>query len=671
MTSKLQGRILAAAVFIGFAAVYFSTLYRGFAPGPSAHSVAAALGLESGATQTQVRQIEVQGSGIRSADFIADPKTVSFRTVSGEFRTRHLVWRSAVSFIARSIPFGELAWRLNAFSALLGAITVTLAFALCRGLVLFINFHDSPVSSHGRKVAANGAAIVAALALGLSAPFWIASTRAAPFVFDAFLLVAMAWLLFTATISQRPRDLFIFGAMWGVSLFETDTGILTAIMMLAFAIRAMLVGAVMNLRSWCHLLVGIIAGAVGYITASAILMGASSAAVMLPVMELFTSIKVGLSLARGGVFGDQPKLVAAFFIVLPFAATCALAMWRDAERNAAASGFLLFLLACTSAVALSKTPISPWAVYGASVTAYVPVAVFILAAATLSYLASAGAIMAKGALLSPQRRRSAMRRTAKSEDFDETSVGRVIFWFAIFLAVGCGFFNWREIRDSRDDLIDTTAREFVSRLGKRTWISSTTPALDTLLRIRAWEERRPLHILAHGASGAAAARLRTAITRDEAFRNLDKRLLADSLVSTNIDSFVTTWISIDPEVGGHLVLDAPRPWIDAGRTPIPAAIGYVALEKGETPDWNAIAADHMAFWRAISAADSILGPAAPKHLRAARGELRAYLCQIGEFLADQLVKVKDFPAMRVREILDLVEDVRVEHAPATREEIFY
>lgn len=671
MTSKFQGRILATIVFAAFAFIYFSTLYRGFSPGFSAHSIATALGLESGATRTQVRQIELQGSGIKGIDFIGDPKTTSFRTVTGEFRTRHLVWRSAVAFIARNVPFGELSFRMNALSAILGALAVMLAFALCRGLVLFINFHDSPVSSHGRKVSANAAATVAALSLGLCAPFWIASTRAAPFVFDAFLMVAMAWLLFSATISQRPRDLFIFGLLWGVSLFETDTGIFIAILMLAFAIRAMIVGAVMNLRSWCHLLVGMIVGAVGYITASAILMGASSAAVLMPVTELFSSIKVGVSLVAGGVFGDQPKLVAVFFIILPFAATCALAMWRDAERNAAASGFLLFLLACTSAIALSKTPISPWGIYSALVSSYIPATAFVLAAATLSYLASAGAIMAKGNLVQSRKPRNIPRRSAKADEFGEASVGRIIFWFAFFLAVGCGLFNWREIRDGQDNLIDTTAKEFAIRLGKHTWFASTTPELDTLLRIHAWEDRRPIHIIAHGTSGVAASRLRSAIRRDEAFRKLDKDLLLDSLASTNIDTFVTTWITIDPDVGRRLVLDDPQPWIVAGRTPIPAAIGYVALEKDETPDWNAIVSSHVSFWQALSAADSVLGPAAPRHLRAARSELRSYVCAIGEYLADQLVKVKDFPATRVREILDIVEDIRVEHAPVTREEIFY
>ncbi|MBR0055818.1 MAG: hypothetical protein IJP66_00675, partial [Kiritimatiellae bacterium] len=120
-----------------------------------------------------------------------------------------------------------------------------------------------------------------------------------------------------------------------------------------------------------------------------------------------------------------------------------------------------------------------------------------------------------------------------------------------------------------------------------------------------------------------------------------------------------------------LILDEPRLWVESGRTPVPAAIGYRALDKDEKPDWNAIAEDHVALWRAISEADTILGPAAPQRLRSARGEVRAYLCSIGESLAGQLGKVKDFPATRTREILDLVEDLRTEHASASRGEIFY
>lgn len=671
MTSKIKGILSTCAVFAVFAVIYFTTLYDGICPWISAHNVASALGLESGVTQTVVRKLDVRDVGINDIDFRQTTQKASIKVVSGEFRTRHLIWRSAIAFIAHKLPFGKLAFRLNVFSAFLGALTVALAFALCRGLILFINFHDSPVSSEGRKNAAFFSAIVATIALGFSAPFWLAATRATPAIFDAFLLIAMSWLLFSALISQNPRDLFVFGVIWGISLFETDTGVFTGLLLLLFAIRTMLVGAMMTVRNWCNLLVGMIVGVVIYIAAAVFLIGTGGSAILMPLMDLFRSVGIGFTLARGGIFGNQALMVSMFFVVLPFAATCALAMWRDAERNAAAAGFLVFVIACTTAIALSRTPLSPWGIYSHAPNVFLPVTVAILAAATAGYLASFGAILAKGVLLPPPRPRRAVRRTNPSEEFNETSVGRIVFWFPLVLAIVCGLLNWREIRDGRDKFIETAAREFVARLGQRTWIASTTPALDTMLRIRAWEEHRPLHVIAHGKNESEVRRLKDSIARDEAFRHLDRRVLRDSLASTNLDSFVTAWVSIDPAASKHLVLDDPDLWASAGRTPIPDAIGYRVLEEGETPDWNAIADNHVALWRALSAADSVLGPIAPERFRSMRSEVRAYICSIGESLASQLGRMKDFPATRTREIIDLVEDLRTERRPAARNEIFY
>lgn len=671
MTSKTRGRIATAAVFAFFSLIYFSTLYKGISPGPAAHSVASALGLESGAVHSTVNQIAVQESGIKGTlDFASDPQSTTIRSVSGEFRTRHLIWRIIVRLIAGNVPKDRLPAYLNGMSALLGAMTVALAFALCRGLILFINFHDSPVSAEGRKISAAAAGIATAIALGLSAPFWLAATRAMPYAFDAFLAVLMAWLVFSAMVSQRTGLLFIFGILCGIHIFESDTGLLTAILLLALAVRAMIVGALMRVKTWCQLLSGLILGTTAYIVAAALLFNYAGGEALLPIRELLASIHVSYSLLGGGIFRDQAKLITVLFVILPFFAMCCLAMWRDAERNTAASGFLLFLLACTTIVSLTKTPLSPWGVYSSTISTYLPVTVSILAAATAGYLAAAGGIMAEGRLLPPPRPRNSRRR-AKDDDISEASVGRVLCWFILFLSLACGLFNWREIRDGQENFVAKVASEFVDRLGNRSWIVSTTPELDTMVRLEAWGRGRPLNIIGHGRADGGTRRMRAAIDRDEAFRDLDRQMLKNSLLSTNLDVFVSTWIGIDDRVGSRLLLDSPQPWIDAGRIPLPAAIGYRTLEKGESPDWNAIASEHLEFWRAIGASDSILGAAAPRHLRQSRSEIRAYLCGIGEFLADQLVKNGNFPATRIREILDAVEDVRLEPQPTARNEMFF
>lgn len=665
LTSKAKGSLAAIFILVASGALYCNTLYTGICPGISAHSVAMALGLESGASQTQVRRVEAQvPDRIARARSGADAQIVTLRTVSAEFRTRHLVWRSLAALVAR-LKYETLALRLNAMSALFGALAVMLAFALGRGLMLFLNFHDSPVPAENRKAAAMAAGLVTALALGLSAPFWISATRCMPGTFDVFVLLAMGWLLFTAAVLQSPRRLFLFGILWGISLFESETGAYIAAMMFLFAIRAMIVGGIMNVRSWCNCLVGIVAGVFGYLMLAKFVLAGGETSMLLPFKELMSSAKMANSLLfGGGIFEDQAKLGSIFFTILPFAATVALAIWHNIERNAAASGFLIFLLVCTSVISLTTTSISPWGAYKALYPGVMPVTIFVLAAAIVSYLAASGALLAGGRVLTVERRKG-----RKNDDLSEASVGRLLFWFMLCLSVAAGALNWREVRDYKDDFIAQSAESFTDRLDGHTWLLSTTDALDTMVRISARQRGQRLRIIDHTRSGANISRIRSALSRDEAFKGLPVDVLGNALVSTNLNEFIITWIKNDPAVGKKLILDSPSLWISAGRVPIPAMIGYRAQEEGEKTDWNMLADGHLAFWNEISAADAILGPAAPRNLRAERGEVRAYFCDIGQNLAEQLVKIGS--AAKAREILDKVEDLRREPEPAQREELFY
>lgn len=666
LTSKMKGRLAALFVLIAAGALYWNTLYSGHAgicPGTSAHSVAAALGLESGATQTQVHRVEANVQD-RISRGRADAQIVTIRTVSAKYLTKHLVWRSLAAIVARLKPL-TLPLRLNAMSAFFGALAVMLAFALGRGLMLFLNFHDSPVPAENRKAAAMAAGTVTALALALSAPFWISATRCLPGTFDAFVLLLMGWLLFKASVAQSPRALFIFGLLWGISLFESESGAYIAFMMFLFAIRAMLVGGIMNIRSWCNCLVGMVAGIFGYLMLAKFAIGGENSSMLYPFKELMASIKIANSLIfGGGIFEDQAKLGCIFFSILPFAATVALAIWHNIERNAAASGFLVFLLVCTSVISLTTTSISPWGAYKNLYPGVMPVTVFVLSAATASFLAAAGAMLAGGRLFSVE-----MKKNRKNDELSETSVGRLLFWVILVLTVAAGAINWREVRDFKDDFIASAAESCTKRLEGRTWLMSTTDELDTMVRIAARQTGTRVHIISHGRDNANVGRIRSALRNDPIFKGLPVDAIGASLVSTNLNEFVTTWIRNDPAVGKKLLLDSPSLWIASGRTPIPAMAGYRALENGETPDWNAIADDHLAFWQELSAADSPLGPAAPHNLRAERGEVRAYLCDIGQNLAEQLVKIGS--AAKAREVLDKVEDLRREPEAEQKEEYFF
>lgn len=658
ITSRVFGRIMATVVFIAFIALYWQTLYKGICPGESAHSVAVALNLESGASQMQVHRVETQLPDRMVGGRISNsPQVLTVRTVEAKFQAKHLLWRTIASFVSH-IPIGTLDVRLNGMSAIFGALAIMLAFALGRGIILFLNFHDSLVSSRNRKISALASGLVATAVLGLSSPFWLAATRCSPASFEAFLLLLMGWLLFSAAVYQGNLTLLCFGVVWGITLFESEIGIYIAALMAAFAIRAMLVGGLMNVRGWCNCLVGIIIGQIGYLLLAKFSLPSYDSAMVLPFKELMASIKVAASLIfAGGVFEDQARLVSIFFAILPFAATTALAIWYNPERSAAATGFLIFLLICTTFIAITTTPISPWGAYKANYPDTLPVLVFVIATATATYLASAGAIMANGRILSL----GGNRNDNDEEEPSEAPVGRLIFWVVFILAIGIGLYNWREVRDSRDNLISHTASEFVKRLGNDVWLTSTTPTLDTMIRIKAKQEDKKVNIINRdydGRDSASLLRLRKSLHRDATFKGLPINDLATALYSTNINEFVITWIKTDPNIGGKLLLDAPDLWVATGNTPIPEIIGYRKMAKDEKINWDSLTQRHIKFWDAVEQGDIELGPAAPRHLRTYRSELRAYLCDIGQNLAENLVKVDK--AAKAREVLDKISDLRHE-----------
>lgn len=669
ITSRVFGRIMAVLVFIAFITLYWQTLYKGICPGESAHSVAVALNLESGASQMQVHRIETQvPDRMVGGRLPTNPQVLTVRTVEAQFQAKHLLWRTIAANVAK-LPFGTLDMRLNGMSAIFGALAIMLAFALGRGVILFLNFHDSPVSSRNRKISAMASGLVATATLGLSSPFWLAATRCSPATFEAFLLLLMGWLLFSAAVYQGNLALLCFGVVWGLTLFESEIGIYIAALMALFAIRAMLVGGLMNVRGWCNCLVGIIIGQIAYLLLTQFSLPANEASMVLPFKELMASIKVAASLIfAGGIFEDQARLVSIFFAVLPFITATALAIWYNPERSAAATGFLTFLLICTTFIAITATPISPWGAYKINYPDTLPVLVFVITAATATYLASAGAIMASGKILNLGGRRS----EDDEEEASEAPVGRLIFWVVFILAIAIGLFNWREVRDSQDTFISHTASEFVKRLGNNVWLTSTTPALDTMIRIKAQQDGKKVNVIDRNYNGSdqvKMSRLRRSIYRDPIFNGLPLDTLSDSLYSTNINEFVMTWIKTDNDIGGKLLLDAPDLWIATGNTPVPEIIGYRKMAQGEKINWDELTKRHISFWNAVEQGASILGPAAPKHLRTYRSELRAYLCDIGQNLAESLVQADK--AAKAREVLDKISDLRHEVGQEELNEKFY
>lgn len=673
ITSKAKGRICAVFVFFAALALYWTTMYNGFCPGASAQSAAIAMGLEPNRSVVQMKRIETVSitDPFRYQGAIAPEHSSAstVRNISAELRTRHLLWRAFAHRIL-DIPWKDAASRLNLLSVFFAALSVTLAFALGRGLSRFLNFHDSPVSTERQKRAATATGFVVALSLAAQTPFWIAATRCMPGSFDIFLYLFSSWLLFTATIHHRPVLFFFCGFSFAITIFETDVGILMGLLFFAISARALFVCGLMNIRAWANLLVGTAFGVIGYLLLSRLSLGPSSS-LYLPFHEFISVIKLSAEfLFSGAFFDDRARILAFFFAWLPFLVAIPLMIWHSHESRTAGSDFLTFLLAATSFIALTNSSISPWGAYKVSYPASTPAFFAFMSSTVILHLTSSGAMRSNGLLFNLSRNNDF---DGEDDEFglNDAPIARLLFWIIFGIILLNGFLSWRDIRDGRDSLVAHTAQEFAKHLDGHTWMTSTTESLDTMVRIYSSQNGTPTRFINHSGDAISISMLRNAVLYDPAFHDIPIEIssLTSSIISTNINEFIVTWITNDPNVGKKLLLDSPILWEKAGRTAVPAIIGYRALEKGETIDWESLTREHISFWNEIRREDRILGPATPLYIRNDRLALRNYICDIGRNLVEQLLE--NDQAALANKVLGHTEVFRQEPEITRREDYFF
>ena len=659
-TSTTKAMLLALFAGVVFFCLYWTTLNDGFFPGEAARQASVAMRMERGSSTTQFRQVEERYSRAAEGNV-----SISVRENVINYVTKGLLWRLAGMTVA-DLKFDAPARRLNAFSALCGAISAMLAFMLCRTLLLFLSFHVCPLSARLRKKAATVSAIAGTVALCTSTPFWLASTRFLPQAFETMLMLFAAWMLLDAAVHHREWQLSVFGIMLGMLIFETETNVYLLPLWIFFTVRAMLSGDLCDARGWACLLIGLVLGIIGYIGLAQFMLAREGISLFIPIKELLISTKVFRSLLLGGsLFEDQPRIVCLCFAIIPFIAAAAMSIWRSNEDAGSSGGFLLFILACMIAIGGSGLQISPWGVYSNTNGAVLPTTIYLMIAYVAAYLAGQGLLMAGGRFFSAsskvRRRRSIVtpddEGDNRSEEHRDYPVGRILAAFVVVFVFAMAAWNYRIVSDWRDPMADKFASALVERTGPCTWFASSNDLIDSQIRIHARLAEKRLSVICTVNPEDTLPRLARAITRDEAFKGLATGDLRGALISTNTDLFLSTWISSDTNICDKLMLADPTSWETASKPCVPTVAGYKAVRDASTIDWKAVAEDHLAFWKEIGALGP-LGPRAPLWLRQDRAALRQYAGNVGQWLAARLSAASQTDL--AREVLDASEKIREE-----------
>ena len=659
-TSTTKAMLLSLFAGVVFFCLYWTTLNDGFFPGEAARQASVAMRMERGGSTTQFRQVEERYSRAAEGNV-----AISVRENVINYVTKGLLWRLAGMTVA-DLEIGDAAKRLNAFSALCGALAAMLAFVLCRSLLLFLSFHVCPLSARLRKKAATVSAIAGTVALCTSTPFWIASTRFLPQAFETMLMLLAAWMLVDAAIHHREWQLSIFGIMLGMLIFETETNVYLLPLWIFFAVRAMLAGDLCDARGWSCLLVGFVLGIIGYIGLAQFMLAREGIGIFIPIKELLISTKVFRSLLLGGsLFEDQPRIVCLCFAIIPFIAAAAMSIWRSNEDAGSSGGLLLFILACMIAIGGSDLRISPWGVYSDTDGATLPTTIYLMIAYVAAYLAGQGLLMAGGRFFSGnvkiRRRRSQItpddEGDNRAEEHRDYPVGRILSAFVIVFVFAMAAWNYRIVSDWRDPMADKFASALIGRIGPCTWYASSNGLIDSQIRIHARLAEKRLSVICMADPEGTLPRLARAITRDEAFKGLATGDLRGALISTNTDLFISTWISSDTNICDKLALGESAIWEAASRPFVPVVTGYKAVRDASAIDWKAVAEDHLAFWKEIGTLGP-LGPRAPHWLRQDRAALRQYASGVGQLLAARLSTASQTEL--AREVLDASEKIREE-----------
>ncbi len=123
---------------------------------------------------------------------------------------------------SHSVPIGEVAWRMNLLSALFGAITVGITYALARRL-LDMTLPQTPI------IACRLAAALSAVVFAVSPTFWSQAVIAEVYTLQALFITTILWLGLTYHAAEQGTKFrwgFLLSFIFGLGLTHHVTNIL-------------------------------------------------------------------------------------------------------------------------------------------------------------------------------------------------------------------------------------------------------------------------------------------------------------------------------------------------------------------------------------------------------------------------------------------------------------
>jgi tetratricopeptide (TPR) repeat protein/ABC-type cobalt transport system substrate-binding protein len=500
----------------------------------------------------------------------------------------HPLWTPIVAWLG-NLDVLTLPVRLNLFSALCGALAVSLLYRLAAFLVRQ-TIYDDTVSDRHRNIAAVLAGLAAAVAFAFCVPFWSASTRLQYQSFDLLLLLAVFYLLVLYVRTGWLFLVLVFAFCYGVGMVES---ILFLAMAPVAGLAALFVlwqqkrldhgtTIAMSLLLLLGLGVYVVCARHFFATEDVALRGYKSWQDVLVYMwrDQYHELQNGL-----------PRLNWFWLLLQSVAPALAagIAARRALNNERSWSLYLLHvILAVIVVFVLTNVPWSPWRlVEGRGI---LPVVSYALMALVGGYLVAYCFLLA---VVDRTRHDQQVKGLTKSIG---KWMGVVLVCVLLFFVVAAAVVNAFEADGHRGRGADACAQELLQRMGNRTWIV-TDGLLDNHIGILARVRGQKVHLLClqRDTDKVYQRRLARVVEREKMFGNNQARML--NTLDLGILPFLQDWLANDPEVSSQLVIfSVPDLWYGAGALPIPDLLFFTGARDTAKLDAAALVADHLAFW---------------------------------------------------------------------------
>jgi tetratricopeptide (TPR) repeat protein len=520
----------------------------------------------------------------------------------------HPIWTGVVRLL-ELVPFGPLSLKLNLFSAACAMLAVALLYRLLTRIETGARSPGTAVSPSTASPSAppppfsfllrHGPAVIGALTLAVSFPFWFVATRAHVDPMSILLIVggleAAAQYSLSGRKGAAARSALWFGLAATCSPVAAGMGAVCAVWIAVTAhARGHWSLPLQTLKGRARLRIGWLA----------VWAGAGLTAIALPLLiraalflrepaaqwvgtdtygdALFEVAKAMADMYRMAV----PRLGAILLgavILLP-AGLVSMAI-RSERQESPGRPLMVHLFVSVFALAiLFDIPIAPWSFYGASPLLTAP---YLIVALWTGFAAAGVTRLILGRLHRTDLPGPLSKRNLTPELRRRWASVYVLLMLSGLAVAGAR--NGIRIGRTFSAPFDAFARAVLDETRGGDWLVSASP-LNDLLAVKIKEAGLPLHILNPALSRIPAYMAHVA----DSFPD-DPRMR--SLTDAGLDAALPDWIARDASVTGKLaVLDLPSLW-SAGRfTPVPGRAVYRGAAEVSPDDLASFAADLDA-WR--------------------------------------------------------------------------